>query len=178
MYELTEFPVRGLVFEICNSMEDLSEAVANACIYLQDNNIPYNVLIADRGSRVFLLPQCFAERQARGEVDQEILDTQVNPAVWEISGHIVLKRRKDYDMATEDYAWKLLAEVSLPQERFDEVKAECLKAAFDGCHQGDVVNVGACNGIENGNHKASVKDSFKTSSMDSIVPGEGVGVEG
>lgn len=178
VYELTEFPVRGLVFEICNSMEDLSEAVANACIYLQDNNIPYNVLIADRGSRVFLLPQCFAERQARGEVDQEILDTQVNPAVWEISGHIVLKRRKDYDMATEDYAWKLLAEVSLPQERFDEVKAECLKAAFDGCHQGDVVNVGACNGIENGNHKASVKDSFKTSSMDSIVPGEGVGVEG
>lgn len=77
MYELTKFPVRGLVFELGNSMEDLSEAVANACIHLQDENIPYNVLIADRGSRVFVLPQCFAERQARGEVDQEILDTQV-----------------------------------------------------------------------------------------------------
>lgn len=77
LHELSKFPVRGLVFEMCSSMEDLSQAVAKACIHLQDENIPYNVLIADRGSRVFVLPQCFAERQARGEVDAEILDTQV-----------------------------------------------------------------------------------------------------
>jgi GDP-L-galactose phosphorylase len=56
-------------------------------------------------------------------VSQELLDTQVNPAVWEISGHIVLKRRKDYDEASEASAWRLLAEVSLSEERFDEVKA-------------------------------------------------------
>lgn len=160
VYELTKFPVRGLVFELGNSMEDLSEAVANACIHLQDENIPYNVLIADRGSRVFVLPQCFAERQARGEVDQEILDTQVNPAVWEMSGHIVLKRRKDYELASEDYAWKLLAEVSLSQDRFEDVKAACLKAAFGG----------ACNGSlnMNGNHKNGVVPNH----------GEGLSVEG
>ena len=34
--------------------------------------------------------QCFAEKQALGEVNQEILNTQDNPAVWEISGHMVL----------------------------------------------------------------------------------------
>lgn len=73
--------------------------------------------------------QCYAEKQARGEVDQELLDTQVNPAVWEISGHMVLKRRKDYDEASEEYAWKLLSEVSLSEERFQEVETYVREAA-------------------------------------------------
>ena len=73
--------------------------------------------------------QCFAEKQALGEVSQEILDTQVNPAVWEISGHIVLKRRKDFDDASEAYAWRLLAEVSLSEARFQEVKDYVFEAA-------------------------------------------------
>lgn len=53
----------------------------------------------------------------------ELLDTQVNPAVWEISGHMVLKRKKDYEEASEENAWRLLAEVSLSEERFQEVCA-------------------------------------------------------
>lgn len=73
--------------------------------------------------------QCYAEKQARGEVEQELLDTQVNPAVWEISGHMVLKRRKDYDDASEQYAWKLLSDVSLSDERFQEVEKYVRKAA-------------------------------------------------
>ena len=36
---------------------------------------------------------------------------------------MVLKRRKDYDDASEESAWKLLSEVSLSEERFQEVKA-------------------------------------------------------
>jgi len=127
--ELCNYPVRGLVFEGGNTLEDLCNAVGSSCICLQDNNIPYNVLIAYCGKRVFLFPQCYAEKQALGEVDQEILDTQVNPAVWEISGHMVLKRKQDFDRASEDYAWKLLAEVSLSEERFEEVKAYILEAA-------------------------------------------------
>lgn len=58
-----------------------------------------------------------------------MLDTQVNPAVWEISGHMVLKRREDFDKASEEYAWRLLAEVSLSEERFEEVKAIVLEAS-------------------------------------------------
>lgn len=172
--ELSQFPVRGLVFERCKSLQDLSEAVAKACIFLQNENIPYNVLIADRGSRVFVLPQCFAERQARGEVDPEILDTQVNPAVWEISGHIVLKRKEDYDLATEDYAWKLLAEVSLSHDRFEEVKAACLKATF-----GDANIGGACNQKEKCKEHENQCD-HKTVSLDAVVPnpGGGLSVEG
>ncbi|KAJ6798333.1 GDP-L-galactose phosphorylase 1-like [Iris pallida] len=120
---LLNYPVRGLVYEGGNTVQDLSDMVAGACIWLQENNVPFNVLISDSGRKVFLLPQCYAEKQALGEVSQELLDTQVNPAVWEISGHMVLKRRKDYEEASEAYAWRLLAEVSLSEERFKEVEA-------------------------------------------------------
>ncbi|KAK9048811.1 hypothetical protein SSX86_032220 [Deinandra increscens subsp. villosa] len=126
--EILNYPVRGLVFEGGYSLEDLSNAVSDSCICLQDNNIPYNVLISDSGTRVFLLPQCYAEKQALGEVSPELLDTQVNPAVWEISGHMVLKRKQDYDGASEDNAWRLLAEVSLSEARFQEVLAIIFEA--------------------------------------------------
>ncbi|XP_058095110.1 GDP-L-galactose phosphorylase 2-like [Magnolia sinica] len=128
IYQLLNYPVRGLVFEGGKALKDLADVVSTACICLQDSNVPYNVLIADSGKRVFLFPQCYAEKQALGEVNQELLDTQVNPAVWEISGHMVLKRKKDYEEASEDNAWKLLAEVSLSEERFQEVKACILEA--------------------------------------------------
>ncbi|PON53692.1 GDP-L-galactose/GDP-D-glucose phosphorylase [Parasponia andersonii] len=127
--QLLNYPVRGLVFEGGNSTQDLSDVVASSCILLQENNIPFNVLISDCGKRVFLFPQSFAEKQALGEVSQDILDTQVNPAVWEISGHVVLKRKKDFEDASEAYAWRLLAEVSLSEERFEEAKAYILEAA-------------------------------------------------
>lgn len=58
----------------------------------------------------------------------ELLDTQVNPAVWEISGHMVLKRKKDFDEASEANAWRLLAEVSLSEVRFKEVNALIFQA--------------------------------------------------
>ncbi|KAK4771137.1 hypothetical protein SAY87_031669 [Trapa incisa] len=126
--ELVNYPVRGLIFEGGNTLLDLSNNVSDACICLQENNIPYNVLIADSGKRVFLLPQCYAEKQALGEVSAELLDTQVNPAVWEISGHIVLKRKEDFEGASEENAWRLLAEVSLSEERFQEVNALIFEA--------------------------------------------------
>ncbi|XP_071696510.1 GDP-L-galactose phosphorylase 2-like [Rutidosis leptorrhynchoides] len=119
--EISNYPVKGLVFEGGNSLKDLSDVVADTCICLQDNNMPYNVLISESGRRIFVLPQCYAEKQALGEVSAELIDTQVNPAVWEISGHMVLKRKEDYEGASEEKAWKLLAEVSLSDERFQEV---------------------------------------------------------
>ena len=33
VYKLKKYTIRGLVFEICNNMENLSEAVSNAYIY-------------------------------------------------------------------------------------------------------------------------------------------------
>ncbi|NP_001312827.1 GDP-L-galactose phosphorylase 1-like [Nicotiana tabacum] len=126
--EMLNYPVRGLVFEGGNTLEDLANVVSGSCVCLQENNIPYNVLIADSAKRIFLLPQCYAEKQALGEVSSELLDTQVNPAVWEISGHMVLKRKEDYEGATEANAWRLLAEVSLSEARFQEVTALIFEA--------------------------------------------------
>ncbi|PKA54539.1 GDP-L-galactose phosphorylase 1 [Apostasia shenzhenica] len=125
---LVDYPVRGLVYEGGNSLKELSDIVSQSCICLQENNIPFNVLISGCGRTIFLFPQCYAEKQALGGVRPELLETQVNPAVWEISGHMVLKRRKDYDGASEDYAWKLLAEVSLSEDRFCVVKSYILEA--------------------------------------------------
>ncbi|XP_022863295.1 uncharacterized protein LOC111383419 [Olea europaea var. sylvestris] len=70
----------------------------------------------------YLSLRCYAEKQALGEVSSELLDTRVNPAVWEISGHMVLKREEDYEEASEQNVWRLLAEVSLSEERLHEVK--------------------------------------------------------
>lgn len=138
--ELQKYPVRGLVFEGGNTLEDLSNVVSDSCICLQETNIPYNVLISDSGKRIFLFPQCYAERQALGEVSNELLDTQVNPAVWEISGHMVLKRKKDYEEASEENAWRLLAEVSLSEERFQEVKALIFEAIASSIEEMDSEN--------------------------------------
>ncbi|KAM5555143.1 GDP-L-galactose phosphorylase 2-like [Rosa sericea] len=135
--ELLSYPVRGLVFEGGNTLEDLSNSVSDACICLQENNIAFNVLISDCGKRIFLLPQCYSEKQALGEVRAELLDTQVNPAVWEISGHMVLKRKKDYDEASDENARKLLAEVSLSEERFHEVNALIFGAIACGGDDGN-----------------------------------------
>ncbi|EEF32020.1 GDP-L-galactose phosphorylase 2 [Ricinus communis] len=126
--ELVNYPVRGLLFEDGNTLQDLSSTISDACICLQDNSIPYNVLISDCGKRLFLLPQCYAEKQALGEVSPELLETQVNPAVWEISGHMVLKRKEDYEEASEENAWRLLSEVSLSEARFQEVNALIFEA--------------------------------------------------
>ncbi|KAG6489294.1 hypothetical protein ZIOFF_050563 [Zingiber officinale] len=125
--KLVDYPVRGLVYERGRStLKELSDTVARSCIWLQENDIPFNVLISDCGRRIFLFPQCYAEKQALGQVSQELLDTQVNPAAWEISGHMVLKRKKDFEQASEDYAWRLLAEVSLSEAMFEEVVKACM----------------------------------------------------
>lgn len=115
--------------------------------------------------------QCYAEKQALGEVSAELLDTQVNPAVWEISGHMVLKRKEDYEGASEGNAWKLLAEVSLSEERFQEVvaiifEAISCRANDSGSESGnmledkdeevDALNSGSHAAIVSGNHQCLV----------------------
>lgn len=85
------------------------------------------------------MKQCYAEKQALGEVSSELLDTQVNPAVWEISGHMVLKRKEDYEGASEENAWRLLAEVSLSEERLEEVKELIFEAI--SCIEDEVVGM-------------------------------------
>ena len=51
-----------------------------------------------------MLPLCLV--QAAGEIPEDVLETQVDPAAFEICGHIVLKRDIDYETVTQVRAWQ------------------------------------------------------------------------
>lgn len=70
--------------------------------------------------------QCYAEKQALNWVPEDILATGVNPAAFEIAGHMVLKSTADYQEISQRRAWRMLAEVSLSEERFQKVIQNCL----------------------------------------------------
>jgi hypothetical protein len=65
--------VRGLVFEAKNSLGALAETVGAACRRLTDANVPHNLFIVDRGARIFLLPNAFAERKVHLRLDSRLL---------------------------------------------------------------------------------------------------------
>lgn len=50
----------------------------------------------------------------------------VDPAVFEMSGHIVLKRRQDFEVADQSWAWRLLECASVTEERFNYIVDLCL----------------------------------------------------
>ena len=64
MYQLAEYPVRGLVFECGQNLPDMADFVAEVCERLQEGNIPHNLFIVDCGMRVFLYPNAFAAAKA------------------------------------------------------------------------------------------------------------------
>lgn len=119
--QLSGYAVRGLVFETTSSLSALASSVGQACRLLTDANVPHNLFIVDRGARVFLLPNAFAERKAKGLLPEEVLETQVDPASFELSGHLVLKRAPDFEAVTQDSCWRLLQCASLDEADFYEV---------------------------------------------------------
>jgi len=116
---LAEFPVRGLAFECSTDLMQLADLLADVCARLVKHNIPHNLFIADCGARVFLFPNGFAQAKAENRVPEDVLATQVDPASFEISGHIIMKRQQDYDALTQDSVWRLLSYASLSAEAFD-----------------------------------------------------------
>ncbi|GBF94822.1 hypothetical protein Rsub_07994 [Raphidocelis subcapitata] len=123
------YPVNAFVLE-GGGAEALADAAAAAALALQDGNVPHNMLISECGRRVFIAPQRYAARQAAGDVPEKLLATGVNPAVWEITGHMVLFRPDDYESFTQDLAWELLAAISIEEARFLEIARTC----FGACH--------------------------------------------
>lgn len=130
--ELIGYPVRGWVFEMSatfdHSLEPMAEAVGRVCMKLQEMDVPYNMVIVDCGARVILWPQCFLQKLANGEIPQELLETQIYPAVSEIAGHVIVKRAKDFEEFDQEKVWKLLSEASLPADRFAALTKACMKA--------------------------------------------------
>lgn len=48
----------------------MAELVGTACQRLTAANVPHNLFIADCGARIFLFPNCFAEKKARGQIPE------------------------------------------------------------------------------------------------------------
>ncbi len=59
----------------------------------------------------------------------DLLEMGVNPAVFEISGHLLLKRSQDWQVMDEDTAVRLLAAASVGPQRFAALTASCLATA-------------------------------------------------
>jgi len=122
--KLLGYPVRSFVFELGSDLEELAREVSKACNMLESKNIPYNLLIVDCGARVFLFPQKFDENKKAGLIPEDLLDTQVNPACFEIGGHMVLKRKQDYEQVCEDKICELLSYASLSKDEFKSIEQE------------------------------------------------------
>ena len=112
--------------QLGQTFETLARVVGRCCERLQRKNVPFNLLIADHGARVFLIPQVFSHRVAKGEIPEDVVATGVNPAVFEISGHLLYKQEGDYDNVTEEDACRLLECASLSEEEFLETVAYML----------------------------------------------------
>lgn len=126
VHRLARYPVRALVFEVGDRLKELGEAVGAAALALQAANVPFNLLITDRGARVFLIPQCFASKAAQGTLPESVLETGINPAAFEIAGHLLYKRREDYEAATQESAWELLSQASLEEGDFNALVEQIL----------------------------------------------------
>uniref|UniRef100_A0A7S0S0V6 GDP-D-glucose phosphorylase 1 n=1 Tax=Chlamydomonas leiostraca TaxID=1034604 RepID=A0A7S0S0V6_9CHLO len=127
---LADYAVRGFVVELGTQPDDAAmmaaaHLIGRACARMQAADLPFNLFITDCGERVFIWPQRYAARQAAQQVPEEMLETGVNPAVFEIAGHLVLKRAQDYDCADEAWAWKLLEGVSLTEDEFKSATSLC-----------------------------------------------------
>jgi len=122
--KLLDYPVRSFAFELGSDLEELAREVSKACNVLERKNIPYNLLIVDCGARVFLFPQKFDENKKAGLIPEDVLDTQVNPACFEIGGHMVLKRKEDYDQVCEEKICELLSYASLSKDEFKNIEQE------------------------------------------------------
>lgn len=119
--KLVDYPVHGLVFECGGDLKDMASLIGSFCQMLSAKNIPHNMLIVDKGARVFVIPNAFSQRKARNELPQDVLDSQVDPAVFEISGHQLMKRREDYDDLTEEWVLRMLRCASVDDDIFDTV---------------------------------------------------------
>lgn len=123
--ELTNWPVKTLILspdiDESNeeaSLEDAQEALSHTAgivlNYLIDQNIPHNILIADEGMTLYIIPRKF---------DLLIDNVQFFTSFETLCGFIKFKTEQAYTEATEESMNKQMAEsVSLTAEDFERMK--------------------------------------------------------
>ncbi|KAF8410674.1 hypothetical protein HHK36_003206 [Tetracentron sinense] len=110
-----DYPIKTVLFK--GNGKVLVEVVAEICSCLQDEKIPYSLLISNCGEKVYLFPQLHT------------LGTTSTLSAWECGGHFLFKERCDFNQATEEALLKRLGDVSLDDEGFEVVKQLCCNVA-------------------------------------------------
>eukprot|EP00210_Caulerpa_lentillifera_P006864 g6561.t1 len=130
--ELRNYPVRCWTFDMCSSFDEsvkeMVQVISQFCTHLQNNNTPFNMVIADCGARAIICPQRFGEKMAAGQIPEEMKETEVIPAVSEIAGHFISKHKSDYETLTQKKIFALLAEASLSEQQFSELTKNILSS--------------------------------------------------
>ena len=113
------------------SLEDAQEALAHTAgvvlNYLIDLNIPHNILLADEGMTVYIIPRKF---------DLLIENVSFYTSVESLCGFVKCKTENAFNTFTYDKIEKELCEnVSVTNEDFDRFKSE-IQAKFDKEYEG------------------------------------------
>ncbi|XP_042502644.1 GDP-L-galactose phosphorylase 1-like isoform X4 [Macadamia integrifolia] len=115
IYEVKDYPVKAFLFIGNGNLKILIEVVVNICSWLQDQMVPYSMLISDCGTKMYLFPK-------RLMVGSSL-------SAWECGGYIVFKDRFEFDQATEEAVMERLGALSLDDECFSTVKQLCCSVA-------------------------------------------------
>ncbi|XP_042502642.1 GDP-L-galactose phosphorylase 1-like isoform X2 [Macadamia integrifolia] len=59
IYEVKDYPVKAFLFIGNGNLKILIEVVVNICSWLQDQMVPYSMLISDCGTKMYLFPKIF-----------------------------------------------------------------------------------------------------------------------
>ncbi|KAL5773852.1 hypothetical protein ACOSP7_011409 [Xanthoceras sorbifolium] len=110
-----DYPIKALLLECTYNIKMMVEIMSETCSYLEEKNIPYNILISDCGKKIFLFLQTLA--------------TSCNLSAWECSGYFLFRSRNEFDQVTEYAMRKHLCAVSLADEGFQAVKQLCCSIA-------------------------------------------------
>ncbi|KAK1325611.1 GDP-L-galactose phosphorylase 1 [Acorus calamus] len=108
--EVANYPMKALVFEAGQSLKVFVKVVTEICSYLQDQSIPFNLLITDCGRKIFLFLQ--VSDLAAGRI----------LFAWECGGHFIFKSRHDFDRASEEAVVKCMVSASIDDRGFEVLK--------------------------------------------------------
>jgi hypothetical protein len=139
--ELTGWPVRTLVLspDISGesegaSLEDAQEALAHTAgvvlNYLIDKNIPHNILIADEGMTLYIIPRKF-----------DLLIENVNffTSFETLCGFVKCKVETAFkNMKADEFSKRVNGGVSLKESEFETIKKELVEK-FLGEYEGEVI---------------------------------------
>ncbi|XP_031405882.1 GDP-L-galactose phosphorylase 1-like isoform X2 [Punica granatum] len=104
-----DYPIKTLLFESNHNFKALVDIVSRISSQLLELNITYNILVSDRGRKIYMLLQAnFCSLSA-----------------WECGGYFLFNSQHEFDKATEDSIFDLLCGASLDTEGFEMVQQLC-----------------------------------------------------